>query len=96
MARVSTRRMLRGGIAALSLNPADKLVLLALVDRSDAAGVSFPSQYTLARDVGLSRSTVQEALARLLASGVIVEHEKGRQGRSTRYLVTVQLARSPG
>lgn len=88
--------MLRGGLADLPINPSDKLVLLALVDRADGNGVSFPSQYTLAADLGLARSTIQEALGRLLEIGIIIEHEPGRQGRSTRYRIAEQLARSPG
>lgn len=96
MARISPRRLLRGGIGDLGLSAHDALVLLALVDYADTAGIAWPSQYTLARDLGLARSTVQGALGRLVAAGVVVEHEPGRQGRSTRYRVVVQLARHPG
>jgi len=85
--------MLRGGIAELGLSAHEALVLLALLDHSNSEGVAWPSQYTLADELGMARSTVQGSLGRLLAAGHIVEHEPGRQGRSTRYRVTVQLAR---
>ncbi|MFT4282521.1 helix-turn-helix domain-containing protein [Microbacterium sp.] len=62
-------------------------VLVALVDRADSDGISWPSQLRLAADLGIARSTVQLALGRLLEVGAIVEHEPGRSGRSTRYRV---------
>ena len=73
-------------------------VLVALVDRADKHGISWPSQYTLAADLGIARSTVQLALARLVEVGAIVEHEPGRQGRSARYRIgnVAQLDRQPG
>lgn len=96
MARITVRRMLRGGIAERVLSAHDALVLLALIDRADHEGIAWPSQYTLAADLGMARSTVQAALSRLLEAGEIVEHEPGRQGRSTRYRVVSQLARHSG
>jgi predicted transcriptional regulator len=86
----------RGGIAQLGLKQSETLVLIAFIDRADSAGVAWPSQYTLAAELDLARSTVQAALARLLELEALVVHEAGRQGRSTRYRIGVQPARSSG
>jgi DNA-binding MarR family transcriptional regulator len=96
VARITSRWLLRGGIAQLGLTASEGLVLLAIVDHADAGGIAWPSQYTLAAELGLARSTVQNSLTRLLERGVLVEHEPGRQGLSTRYRVAAQLARSQG
>lgn len=90
--RATARWLLRGGIAKLELSAHETLVLLALLDRMDRAGVAWPSQLRLARDLGMGRATVQRALYRLLELGVVVEHEPGRSGRSTRYRVVIRSA----
>jgi len=92
VARITSRWLLRGGIATLGLNQSDGLVLLAIVDRANEQGIAWPSQYKLATDLGIARSTVQAALGRLVEHELLLEHEPGRQGRSARY----QLARLPG
>lgn len=84
----ATRRtLLRGGIGALGLSAHEGLVLLKLMDHADVDGIAWPSQITIKDDLGMGRATVQRALARLLEVGVIVEHEPGRPGRTTRYRI---------
>lgn len=87
MARITTRWLVRGGLKSLGLSMHEGWVLVALVDRADREGIAWPSQLRLAADLGIARSTVQLALARLVEAGAIVEHEPGRPGRSTRYRV---------
>lgn len=86
--RITARWLARGGLRSLGLTMHEGWVLLALVDRADGAGVAWPSQYRLAADLGIARSTVQTALARLVEVGAIDEFEKGRQGRSARYRIS--------
>lgn len=85
MARLSSRWLLRGGIGHLGLNRTEGLVLLALLDHIDKAGVAWCPQTHLARDLRIARSQINLAQARLREMGVLVEHEPGRQGRATRY-----------
>jgi hypothetical protein len=60
-----------------------KLVLLALADRADDAGMAYPSIATLAADTDLDRKTVMPALAHLERLGLVV-CARG-VGKSTRY-----------
>lgn len=97
--RINPRWLARGGLRALGLSMHEGWVLLAVIDRADENGVAWPSQYRLASDLGIARSTVQAALTRLLEVGALHVHEQGRQGRSTRYRVPdlpSQLARQTG
>ena len=87
--------LLRGGIGALELSAHEALVLLKLMDHAGADGIAWPSQGTIAAELGMGRSTVVRALARLLEVGVIVEHEPGRSGRATRYRITLSRTRQP-
>ncbi|WP_349864135.1 helix-turn-helix domain-containing protein [Leifsonia sp. WHRI 6310E] len=88
VARITTRWLVRGGFKALGITAHEGIVLIALIDRADKhTGIAWPSQLLLVRDLGIARSTIQGALARLLAVGAIAEHEPGRPGRSTRYRV---------
>lgn len=95
MARITTRWLVRGGLQQLGLSAHEGLVLIALIDRADRDGISWPSQLRLAADLGIARSTVQAVLGRLLDIGAIVEHEPGRPGRSTRYRVCETSAAKP-
>ncbi|SIS19668.1 helix-turn-helix domain-containing protein [Microbacterium sp. RURRCA19A] len=96
MARITTRWLAQGGLRKLGLSTHEGWVLVALVERADRDGIAWPSQYTIATDLGIARSTVQLALARLVEVGAIVEHEPGRQGRSARYRIAAQLDRRAG
>lgn len=61
-----------------------KLVLLALADYADDAGVCFPSQRKLASKCGLSRSTINVHLQRLVELNLIsIEHQSNRLGQRT-------------
>lgn len=85
--RITPRWLARGGLRALGLSMHEGWVLFALIDRADKDGIAWPSQLRIAADLGIARSTVQEALGRLRDVGAIVEHEPGRPGRSTRYRI---------
>ncbi|MGN7188839.1 helix-turn-helix domain-containing protein [Microbacterium enclense] len=87
MARINARWLARGGLHQLGLSMHEGWVLLALIDRADRDGISWPSQLRIAADLGIARSTVQEALSRLREVGAVIEHEPGRVGRSTRYRI---------
>lgn len=87
MARINARWLARGGLRHLGLSMHEGWVLLALIDRADKDGISWPSQLRIAADLGIARSTVQDALARLREVGAVVQHEPGRVGRSTRYRI---------
>ncbi|MEL5990744.1 helix-turn-helix domain-containing protein [Microbacterium phosphatis] len=95
MARITTRWLARGGLKSLGLSMHEGWVLVALIDRADRDGIAWPSQLRLAADLGIARSTVQIALARLLEAGAIVEQEPGRPGRSTRYRICDVRAPEP-
>ncbi|UYO55696.1 helix-turn-helix domain-containing protein [Rhodopseudomonas palustris] len=52
-------------------SPARKALLLALANYADAAGMSYPSQDTLARDTEQSTDTVQRQMKQLAALGLV-------------------------
>ena len=81
------RGLLRGGVGALGLSAHEALVLLKLMDHAGGDGIAWPSQLTIAEDLGMGRATVQRALVRLVEVGAIAEHEPGRSGRATRYRI---------
>lgn len=87
VARITSRWVLRCGIADLDLSKTEALVLLALLDHVDKAGIAWRPQTKLAQDLRISRSQINEAQARLRDIGALVEHEPGRQGRATRYRI---------
>jgi len=60
------------------LPPTEKLVLLYLLDRSNAEGRSWPLVDTIALETGLSRRTVLGALKRLRERGVLSWESHGR------------------
>ena len=67
-----------------------KLVLLALADRADDAGLAYPSIATLATDTGLDRKTVMPALAHLESLGLIACARAA--GTGSRYQLNLALA----
>lgn len=90
MVRTSADRMLRSKVLSdLPTTPGQSLVLLVLRSHADSAGVSWPSQRTLAEETGMQRSGVQKALAALLEKGIIQQLDPGSQGsgNSAKYLV---------
>ncbi len=86
MARLSSRWLLRGGIAELGLTQSEALVLLALLDHAEG-DISWIKQTHLQKHLGIARSTVQEAQARLIDLGVLEVHEPGRQGFTQRWRI---------
>lgn len=76
---------------ARGLSPKAKSALMALASYADPVGRSFPSQQTLADDMGCSERTVRSALAELESEGWIVrEHRQRRDGSRTSDLITIQ------
>lgn len=73
-----------------------KYVLLALADYADEEGVCFPSQKTLARKCGLSRSTVNSHLQNLMRLGLItIQHRSSQRGYRCASLYRLLLTQSP-
>lgn len=66
------------------MEPMEKLVLLALADHADDAGLCWPSITTLESRTGMSRATVCRKLAALETAGHIVR-DQGSFRNSTRY-----------
>lgn len=76
------------------LKPATKVVLVALCDRHNPQYGCFPSQERLAKDCGISRSTLNRCLKALEAKGLIRrEPQKDmttKRQRSTRYILAFE------
>lgn len=85
MARITARWLLREGIGAHNLTKTEALVMLALLDHVGKDGIAWRSQRNLARDLRITRQWIGEAQLRLVARGMLVEHEAGRPGRATRF-----------
>lgn len=78
---------------ARGLSPKAKSALMALASYADPVGRSFPSQQTLADDMGCSPRTAWAALEELEAGGWIVrEKRQRRDGSRTSDLITIQDA----
>ncbi len=66
-------------------------VYMYLKDRSDKNGTCWPGIKTIAKDLGLSRSTVKRALHDLTGKGYLVKEERHRSnGSRTSNLYIVQ------
>ena len=62
----------------------DKLVLLALADRSNDQGECWPSMARIAIDCGLSRHTVMRSVAKLRQLGLVeTTQRKNKDGKSS-------------
>lgn len=70
---------------ALEIGSTDKLVLLALADNANDAGVCWPSMATIARKCGLSERAARVAMRRLEAGGHVSSTD--RTGTSRLYTV---------
>lgn len=80
------RRQLRDAGTFRTLSASAQVVLGALCDRANAAGVAWPAVETIARDYGLAESTVRRVLGELAAAGVVLVAR--RAGRVSRYVLT--------
>lgn len=69
----------------LDLPHAEKIVLLALADNANDAGLAFPSAETMARKCGMDERSVRRITGRLEQKGLLVAKE--RPGRSTLYQI---------
>lgn len=85
---MSTTRLRRGfGIVATKvmrdprLSTSAKALYAVLCTYADDEGVCYPSNETLARDLGVTTRTVQTLLAELNAAGVTVREERYAEGR---------------
>lgn len=84
------RRRLRDAGAFRELTPSAHVVLAALCDRANAAGLAWPATDTIARDYGLGMSTVRRALGELVTAGLLIILR--RAGRVNRYHLTLPAA----
>lgn len=74
----------------------DKAVLLSLARRANAEGQCFPSHAALALDIGGSVDTVQRALKRLMAGGLVTRLlRNGKGGHRTSNLYTLTCSPKP-
>lgn len=83
----------------MPLDPALKLVALALADYADEHGVSYPSIRTLSAKTRFSERTVQRHLSALCRIGALSREERtSSSGRSTscRYRLNLQWAEGEG
>jgi DNA-binding FadR family transcriptional regulator len=64
---------------SLAQQTADRLYTMIVIERRLAPGEKLPSEVDLARDLGVSRTTLREALRALAAQGVLESH----RGRGT-------------
>jgi len=62
-------------------NPSEKLVLLALANYADSAGLCWPKVKTLCVDTSLSERTVRTALRRLDGDFIAVQKRRGKTGQ---------------
>lgn len=82
----SERWLLRSGIAKHGLTTNQYAVLRVISDRWNVStGVAYPSQKGTADALNLTRPTVRAATEALEKTGLVVMHERGRQGRETRW-----------
>lgn len=84
------RRKLRGAGAFSALSASANVVLAALCDRANAAGVAWPSIETIAHEYGLGESTVRRALGELVAAGLALSVR--RAGKVSRYVLVIPQA----
>jgi hypothetical protein len=76
--------------------PSDKLVWQALDFRQRDNRDAFPSQATIARDTGLNRDTVNEAIRRLKKAGLLtVRPTRGEANRYTTHLPEIPTGLAP-
>jgi hypothetical protein len=73
----------------LKLEPSDRLLLTYLAYRQGRNGKAWPAIRTIAKDLGLSTTTVQDSIGRLHQAGV-VERSSGKGCRANRYVVRLE------
>lgn len=73
-----------------------RLVMLALADRADDNGCSWPSIDDLAERTNLSRRSVQKGIAALVEIGELAVENGGGRHRSNRYRITPKPCTSDG
>lgn len=74
-----------------------KTVYMYLQDRADTEGKCYPSIGTIARELNLSRRTVERAIADLVQAGLLEKEQRWREngGRSS-LLYTIRCRPPPG
>lgn len=87
------RRRLRDAGALATISASANVVLAALCDRANAAGVAWPSVETIAKDYGLGESTVRRAIGELVAAGLVLAVR--RAGKVSRYVLTAPKMDAP-
>lgn len=72
-------------IYSMDLPHRAKAVYMYLKDRTDSNGTCYPSMGTIARELQLSRRTVERAVADLVQAGLVEKEQRWREngGRSS-------------
>ena len=79
-----------------NLEPAEKLVLLAIADFADDQGQAWPSIPTLARKSSLSEDTVRRKIRKISTDGILsISPRKDKTGRDTSYTFRLFPKASP-
>ena len=75
----------------MKYSPVAVMVWLALVNRANKHGRSWPSITTLMQDTGLSRSSIYKGIAELVAAGeIIITEAGGGKGNPSNHYQIVQ------
>ena len=84
------------GIYHMDLPHRAKTVYMYLADRADRDGKCYPSIGTMARELNLSRRTIERAVADLVQAGLLTKEQRWRDngGRSS-LLFTIQCRPPP-
>jgi DNA-binding transcriptional ArsR family regulator len=87
------RRQLRDSGALASLSASGHIVLSAMCDRANAAGLCWPAVETIATEYGIGISSVRRALAELTEVGMLLVLRE--PGKPNRYRLTVPRETPP-
>lgn len=77
---------------SVPLPPSTKLLLIALADRGDKGGKSWPSRQMLSTQTGLSTASISRHLNELIEAGLVAQQR--RRQRSAEYVVDEQALMS--
>lgn len=79
-----------------TLGPTERLIMLALADHADDAGVCYPSIARLCRRTGLKERSVQTNIRKLVDAGYIrIEERAGRNGANVYHVTATPAADAP-
>lgn len=85
-----------GDVFYLDLQPADKLILLALADNANDDGTCYPSQSTLALKTGYKERHLRDRLRELAEAGWMHMTPGNGRGRATAYVLDIERIHREG